>query len=46
MDETEQVMKLVDDLGDPKYMSKTEWKEFLQDIIQECRMRIEAADEF
>lgn len=37
--------KRIDDLGDPTHMSKSEWVEFLTEIIDGCRSRREAAEE-
>jgi hypothetical protein len=45
MSDVQQVMELIDELGDPKFMSKEDWKEFLECVITECESRLEAVNE-
>lgn len=44
MNDTQRIMNLVDTLGAPP-MSKTHWKELLEDVIMECESRLEAVKE-
>lgn len=38
-------MEFVDQQGDPKFLTKTEWVEMLEILIDECQSRLEAARE-
>ena len=42
---TEEVGRLVDQLGEPGKMSKREWIEFLAGVIGDCEMKKEAAEQ-
>lgn len=46
MKQVQEVMDLIDELGDPKRgMSKEQWIEFLEQIEADCQSRREAAEE-
>lgn len=41
----EEIMRKVDDAGEPEKMSRLQWIDFLELLISDCRSRLEAARE-